>query len=512
MISPAANPFARDKDLFAPLLIRERILMGLFATTAVVGCFAPVMWSSQKNEVKLLQQIYGLFAGTCFTAAAYHRKQKEQTYQAISEANYKIVNEHLKGVFAYEASRQQIESKRELAEYVNSLPSYERERWMNQYGLHGLVELPQFQEAEILPQPQLSGMEIPNPDIAAINEDTVQSIINPDAMQVLHQYAAQYPQYIRLDDHWIDELCGAASNPDMKSRYNHHFMLVGGTQSGKSTLAGVIVNKIASRSQSPAIVLGSDPKDQVTRWLCKFSRKFDGMKALDSWISFATEIIQQRKDQIGGNNGTEGIAEIFFLQDEVDTCYGGGNGFPGMVEKTTAKNLQALWNYIAKFTAGLKCHGIFMGQSPLSEATGFSRPNLKNICFMALGQLSSYILGKPTDFLNVKPEIIDLLKEVCSLLDDAHVRYALVVPTRGNPYVALIPTFDIEGLEQKSTTKNQPGTIDAVNWYEELQTWFNSLGRQPSDQELQEQWEKITGKTLNAKGIALLQEKLAGKT
>jgi hypothetical protein len=86
------------------------------------------------------------------------------------------------------------------------------------------------------------------------------------------------------------------------------------------------------------------------------------------------------------------------------------------------------------------------------------------------------------------------------------------VPTRGNPYVALIPTFDIEGLEQKSTTKNQPGTIDAVNWYEELQTWFNSLGRQPSDQELQEQWEKITGKTLNAKGIALLQEKLAGKT
>lgn len=40
-----------------------------------------------------------------------------------------------------------------------------------------------------------------------------------------------------------------------------------------------------------------------------------------------------------------------------------------------------------------------MGQSPLSGETGFSRPSLKNVCFIAMGQTSSYILNHPQDCL-----------------------------------------------------------------------------------------------------------------
>jgi len=71
-----SNPFARDKDVFEPLLIKERVLMAGFALTAVAGCFAPVMWPHQNNSVKLIQQIYGLFSGACFTAAALVRNKR----------------------------------------------------------------------------------------------------------------------------------------------------------------------------------------------------------------------------------------------------------------------------------------------------------------------------------------------------------------------------------------------------------------------------------------------------
>jgi len=505
------NPFSRDKDVYAPLLLKERMLMGLFAATAITGTFSPVIWSNQPNPSKLIQQLWGLFASGCFTAAAYTRKQKEKDYQAIDAANHKIVTEHLKGKLVYHHSKEQIESKRELAAYVNTLPIEERERWMQAYGLHGLVELPQIQEAVIdVPSRRLPGTSVPNPDIATVNEDAVQEIINPGVMSRLRAIASQYPKYIRLDEQWIDELCNSSALHNMSDRSNHHFMLVGGTQSGKSTLAGAIINKIAAMSQKPAIVIGSDPKDAVTRWLCKFSRRFDGMESLTDWINFAIQVVEQRKQEIAKVGGTNGISEVFFVQDEIDTCYGGGKGFPGLITKETALDLQSLWNFIAKFTGGLKCHGVFIGQSPLSEATGFSRPNLKNLCFIALGQLSSYILSKPADFLNAKPEIIELLKQVCELLDEEGVRYALVVPTRGNPYIALIPTFDIAGMEQKHQPQPQSKDKD-IDWYEEISLWVKELAHQPTPAELKVKWQELTGKELSDKGVQLLLEHLGGK-
>jgi hypothetical protein len=328
--------------------------------------------------------------------------------------------------------------------------------------------------------------------------------------------AQEYPAYIRIDGAWIDELCDAAVNHDMSKRSNHHFYLSGGTQSGKSTLAGVIVNKIAAKSQSPAIVIGSDPKDEVTRWLCKFSLKFDGMAKLTQWITFATKEIDKQKQavaKVGG--GCEGIPELFLLQDEVDSVFGGGKGLPGMVSADTAKDLQGFWNYIIKFTAGLKGHGIFMGQSPLSGETGFSRPSLKNVCFLALGQTSNYILEHPQDFINVKKEILEMLRSCCELLDKAGVRYALVIPTRGNPFVALIPEFDIKLTLQK--TDDQPQDLSQANvddstqrvdWYEEIKQWVEQLGRKPTYIEVKEKWQELTGQELNEKGVTLLLENL----
>ena len=501
------NPFASKRDIFEPLINAERWLMGAFAAAGIGFTFAPVIWPQQKPEVKLVQSVFGLFSSGCFTASALDRSQKEKDYQAISQANHALVKEGLKGEFAFEQSKQQIEAKRKLASYVNGLPVEERGQWMQQYGLHGLVELPQIQQAVIEQPRQLPGSSIPNPEVAAFDEKAVQAIINPGVMAALQELAIEYPEYIRIDDYWIDELCDSSALQNMSDRANHHFGLWGETQSGKSTLAGVIINKIAAQSQGAAYVIGSDPKNFVTRWLCKFSKKFEGLETLPEWITFATKVIDARQQEFQHNRKGSGLSEIFLIQDEVNVVFGGGKGLPGtgkkQVTKETATNLQGMWNYIINFTAAMKIHGVFMGQNPLSGCTGFSRPSYKNICFIALGKVSSYILSNPSDFVNVKGEILDLLKEVCELLDKQNVRYALVIPTRGNPYIALIPQFDIDNLEQSQEKDTQD-----INPYQIIRTWINQLGRNPTDSELIQAWQQVTGDELTSDALTLLKNNL----
>lgn len=511
----SSNPFAQERNNFEPLITSERILLGALGIAAAVGTVLPILWPNQIKEVKLIENIAGLSFGACFTAECFRRQRKEKTYQSIDEANYQIVKEGLRNTFVYEKAAQEINSKRELAAYVNRLPVDERGRWMQQYGLQGLVELPQVQQAVIEPTRQLpSSRGIPSPEVAEFNEDAVQAIINPGVMAVLEELAAEYPEYIRIDGDWLDELCDSSAIQDMGNRANHHFGLWGETQSGKSTLAGVIINKIAAQSQGAAYVIGSDPKNFVTRWLCKFSRKFEGLESLSEWITFATKIIDERQQQFEHNRKGAGLSEIFLVQDEVNVVFGGGKGLPGtgkkQVTKETALNLQGMWNYVINFTAAMKIHGVFMGQNPLSGCTGFSRPSYKNICFIALGKVSSYILSNPADFLNVKTEIIDLLKEVCELLDKEGVRYALVIPTRGNPYIALIPQFDIDSLEQsqKPPHTSRPTTQDNINPYQIIGDWIEQLDRNPTDSELIQAWKEVTGIALTSDALQLLKNNL----
>ncbi len=492
----------------------ERTILCSLGASAVLCLSAPFFLNTDRITTGMLLGAGTLSAGL-FGVSAQISEGKQKVYHSLEQADLKSLKQHLQGEAVYDYVTTAIAAKRRVADYVNRLPMQERPRWIAEYQLQGLVTLP---EPPAQQSPSPAG--IPNPDIADIDEEFVQSVTNPGAMKILQALAANYPEYIRIDGAWIDELCNAASNQNMTLRSNHHFYLSGGTQSGKSTLAGVIINKIAAKSQTPAIVIGSDPKDDVTRWLCKFSRKFDGMKELKNWITFATGMIDQQKARVSIVGGEcHGVPELFLAQDEVDSVYGGGKGLPGMVDADTAKDLQGFWNYIIKFTAGLKGHGLFMGQSPLSGETGFSRPSLKNVCFIAVGQTSSYILDHPQDFLNVKKEILEILRQACELLDKAGVRYALVIPTRSNPFVALIPEFDIKGLEQKQDSKpnadtvnssknNQQSSQQQVDWYQEIRKWATELGRRPHFQEIKQKWHELTGQELNEKGVTLLLENL----
>ncbi|MFM6264995.1 MAG: hypothetical protein ACKPFA_00565, partial [Dolichospermum sp.] len=122
-------------------------------------------------EVKLIENIAGLVSGGMFTISAFLRSQKEKDYRAIAEANHAIVKEGLKGDFTYEQSRQQITAKRRLAADIKQLfergdaSADECYRWIQEYGLHGLIELPQIQHPVIEKteqRPALKGVFNPN--------------------------------------------------------------------------------------------------------------------------------------------------------------------------------------------------------------------------------------------------------------------------------------------------------------------------------------------------------------
>jgi hypothetical protein len=491
--------FQFERSQSSSIILDQRLALWTTGATAIACLTLPFFIKTDRILTGMMLGA-GTISAAMFGASAQISEKSEKIHASLEESGLKSLKQTLQGEAVYDRITTEISIKRRIADFINRLPEVERIRWMHEFGMQGLVDLPAPPRQQSLP----TTVDIPSPEIANITDNDIDSVINPGAMEVLGMIAEQYPTYIRLDQVWVDELCNASVEHNMSKRANHHFYLAGGTQSGKSTLAGVLINKIASKSQGAATVLGSDPKNGVTRWLCKFSKKFDGMESLNQWITYATDVIDKRKAAIASKSGnTDGLGEIFLIQDEVDSVYGGGKGFPGRVDKKTAESLQALWNYEIKFTAGLKCHGIFMGQSPLSGATGFSRPELKNLCFLALGQTSSYILDNPKDFLNVKEEILQVLRQVCELLDKAGARYALVVPTRSHPFVALIPQFDIATLEQKQDSR--PKVDDPVA---AIATWIKQLDEPPTDQQLKDRWIEITGQQLNDKGVTLLRENL----
>ncbi|MEH1985578.1 MULTISPECIES: hypothetical protein [unclassified Nostoc] len=300
-------PFELQRLTASGVIHAERTILCSLGASAVMCLSAPFFLNTDRITTGMLLGAGTVSAGL-FGVSAQISEGKQKVYRSLQEADLKSLKQHLQGEAVYDYVTTAIAAKRRVADYVNRLPVNERPRWIAEYQLQGLVTLP---EPPAQQSPSPTG--IPNPDIADIDEESVQSVINPGAMKILQALAANYPGYIRIDGAWIDELCDAASNQDMTLRSNHHFYISGGTQSGKSTLAGVIINKIASLSQTPAIVIGSDPKDDVTRWLCKFSRKFDGMKELKNWITFATGMIDHKKQELQKLVANVTVSQNYYL-------------------------------------------------------------------------------------------------------------------------------------------------------------------------------------------------------
>lgn len=517
--------FDMEKSAVKRALMAERQLMAASAGVALGGF---ILLGLLTNKVDRLQKLVFLLpvnvAAWSLTAACASQRKKEGFYKAMDTAQELQLKTHLQGMEAFYSATGKMQRQNNVVKWIlQNTPQWQWARREHEFGLQGLF--PRMEQPAIAPHSLENGLTIPTPAISSISPAEVERVTRPPMSAQLVGLAEAAPEYVRLDPHWIDELCDAASNPNMSKRFNHHFYLSGETQSGKSTLAGVIVNKIAARSSAPAKVIGSDPKDGVTNWLCQFSYRFDGWSALNDWVDFAFDQAEQQKNAYAQSPD---VGEIFFLQDEVDSAFNDGKGylgFRGAVKKVQAEQaarLQSLWNFLVKYMAGCKGHFIGLGQSPLSGDTGLSRPAYKSVCFIAMGSTANYIFDHPQDFLNVNKDVMEDLKMAYELMVKDGQRCALVIPMRGNPYVALIPQFDIPGkrwsqsepslasLSTESTPNHSlenPQEQDiqlSDQWYQDLQFWAISLVREPSPQELAQKFYELTQYELTSEGLGEL--------
>lgn len=499
--------FDMEKSAIKKALMQERQLMAASAGIALGGFLLLGLLTSKVDRLQKLVFLLPVnVASWSLTAACWSQRKKEGFYKAMDTAQELQLKTHLQGMEAFYAATGKMQRQNNVVAWIlKNTPQWQWERREHEFGLQGLF--PQMEQPMGAIAPTVDSLEIPTPAITPIARAEVDRVTRPPMSAQLMGLAQAAPEYVRLDPNWIDELCDAASNPNMSKRFNHHFYLSGETQSGKSTLAGVIVNKIAAKSSAPAKVIGSDPKDGVTNWLCQFSYRFDGWSALNEWTDFAFDQAEQQKNSYAQSSD---VGEIFFIQDEVDSAFNDGKGylgFRGAVKKVQAEQaarLQSLWNFLVKYMAGCKGHFIGLGQSPLSGDTGLSRPAYKSVCFIAMGSTANYIFDHPQDFLNVNKEVMETLKNSYELMVKDGQRCALVIPMRGNPYVALIPQFNIPERSPSPSTDSLEKTEDiqlSDQWYQDLQFWSISLVREPSTQELAEKFFQLTGYELTDEGL-----------
>jgi len=511
--------FQAEKAALKPSRVIANAYDAMFLSSAVIGFGSALLFASSLDKLsKVMLTTTGVAGLACYTINCKASEKVRKVDNALEAVQWDSLKYQLKEEEEVYQLAAEIEgTKRKVELILNRADSWEENYWAKHAGVAANMP-PSYQELTSEPVEQPTRLGIPSPEIATISQSEVDGIVSPGELVKLEQLSAAFPQYIRVDERWIDELCDAASNPNMSKRYNHHFCITGETQSGKSTIAGVIINKVAAKSASPATIIGNDPKDGVSRWLCKFSHRFDGVETIDNWIQFAFQKANDQKKAYSKN--PKEVGEMFFVQDEVDSVYNGGKGFLGFlgadkkVQASQAQSLQSLWNFLIKYTAGAKGHYIGIGQSPLSGDTGLSRPAYKSCCFIALGNTANYIFDHPGDFLNVNKEIQEVLQQAFEMMTNAGQRCALVIPMRGNPYVALIPQFDVDGYQtevslpvtQIETDERTFKTSDQL--MEEMIAWMQSLDELPSPQAIASKWESLSSKPPSEKLLKIILEKL----
>lgn len=574
-------------DTLEHKVYKHRLMQYFILASAGLLGVGSVFLPYQRKELRLLGMGTSSVLGFGGAVICRIREQEELMYSSTIELNHAVHKAEIKNRYA----------KERIMDDVNRDISVIRNLELN-----GLPLLAQIKYAERNNIPvelftdRADAMAILNPKpvqeestelvktlyfsgVAEPNKKVIDTVVDPKPRQVLEQLAAENPKLIRLDNYWILELVSATMNPNIGKRFNHHYYISGSTGEGKSILGGVIARLIALNSTKPSIIAGHDPKKipgmaDLSDWLCTFTEgyKIDGYSGAEKWSELIQQLcsIQMKEFSDDPNTG-----ELVLIQDELNTCYGEGKGYGNDISPEEAKDLLSKWLFVITNMRSVKGHLIGMGQSPLSTDTGFKKTSMQNLCFIALGNTATYILNEK----NVRSFVysssdkdIEALRKAADTLLEAEVRFALVVPTKGLPFIALIPEFDIEGIksgrldnelmgvsenegsyqetdetEEKPSSESEgddypsktaprnnakrhpserrkermesgdesvapPNLTPIQEAFEKLFQWYilfhQDNNRYPTDQELFIVWERESGQRLTTRGLAYIREKI----
>jgi hypothetical protein len=146
----ADNAFGTAKEHLQEQFTLERLLMSLILTSGVICSIFPVFNPKMDKFTKNALLVMGLAEIATFTIASKIREPKERAFKVLEDSDKKLIQGTLQSELAHDLSKNNIQSKRGIAAYIiENTPSWEWERWINEYGLHGLFEPPQQQIATV---------------------------------------------------------------------------------------------------------------------------------------------------------------------------------------------------------------------------------------------------------------------------------------------------------------------------------------------------------------------------
>ena len=480
----SSNPFAQERNNFEPLITSERILLGALGIAASIGTVLPILWPNQIKEVKLIENIAGLSFATCFTAECFRRQRKEKTYQSIDEANYQIVTEGLRNTFVYEKAAQEINSKRELAAYINRLPMEERGRWMQQYGLQGLVELPQIQQAVIEKpeqRPALKGVFNPN-------QSTFEQISDDLAVPV--------------DYTWMDAKFINASKA-----------VFGPKGSGKSVYLAYEAIAFLTHYPDGELRIGDKHFDEdESQWLPGVPtdillNQFVAKKPDQILKMFrrAKQLLDYRIEKGIKQNHSE-CKPFKLICDEFEGFVMGlTDAEKAEVMSIIAQTQDEGRKYLINITLGM--------HSLKKERIGVDSSVLFQMDVLCLGSaLADPNTKFPADFES--KSLLQKQMELQRTLKKSQ-GFACVVRKLGEmAKVEVIPfldlsqfIFDVDSQEVQSEPEEIPQLVD-INPYQKIKDWIKQLGKNPTDSQLIEAWKKVTGIELTSDALQLLKNNL----
>lgn len=179
--------FNKERQLIEQTIIRERQMMVCFALGGITATIMPLLAFKLPKEIKLFSLLYGVASNSAFTFAVYTRNRKEGIYKTLDDAQAASLADQMKHSISFDSAVQRMESQRRLAGYISKLPQYEQSRWLQMFGLAGII---------------------PPPTIDAVVEETRTIAITPSqsSFDELSEDLAS-----EIDYSWLDEKFVSAS-------------------------------------------------------------------------------------------------------------------------------------------------------------------------------------------------------------------------------------------------------------------------------------------------------------
>ena len=481
----------------------KRLMQAGITLTSFALPITALITPSQAVESRLWELGLGSTFGVASAYVVKAREDIENRYSSFLALRKDHEKGSIKQEFNYHSATQLMRSELNLATKVNQiqLPSA-RARYRDKFQLEGLIA----------PAPK------PEQQTATLDTGTEQIPIK-----------TVQPAKLTSDISWLLQIAAELTNPFLSERKHHHFIVHGGSQTGKSTLVSALIilaSHLLAKQGTPTAVNLIDPKYPESDWMFEpgFKDYNEVLPGLQNTFSKLQELKAEAKKQGKSLSADNGF--LFTVVDEQDNIFGNGQGYPDKIDKNEVKTIINIEKALIKEGAAYNFCEIVIGQSPLNLDSGFNRQIYKSCTHIVLGDAAkSWVQDASFPY----PEYAQKLTTEILKFQRAKERFGLIMPKGGVPFIVRMSP-EIKQIIEYEKAKNsrqpvdeipeetdnepelQPKTNNTTNLLATIRIWyfdvFEKLGDHPNDSTLSRAWFELTGETLTEKGLDYLRSRI----